>query len=92
MTLTPLHAAARRVALTTAAVLLVPAVAMQVTDEVSWGPGDFVVAAGLLFGAGMTYALAAQRTTHRSRRLAIAAAVGAVVAVIWAELAVGLFH
>lgn len=41
------------IALTTGLLLLVPLVAMQFTDEVDWGGGDFVVAGGLLFGVAM---------------------------------------
>ena len=40
------------VALVTALLLLVPAIAMRLTPAVSWGPGDFAAAAALLFGAG----------------------------------------
>lgn len=38
------------VAASTAILLLIPLVAMEFTDEVSWGPGDFIVA---LPGAGI---------------------------------------
>ncbi len=48
-----------RVALGTAVLLLVPAVAMQFTEEVAWGLGDFVAAAVLLFS------ILAKETIHR---------------------------
>ena len=50
-----------RLAVATAALLLVPAVAMRYTHEVVWGPGDFVVAAVLLYGAGLTAVVLARR-------------------------------
>ena len=53
----PLPRAAGRVAALTAALLLLPAVARLYTTEVNWGPGDFVAAAALLFGAGMALLL-----------------------------------
>jgi threonine/homoserine/homoserine lactone efflux protein len=46
----------------------------------------------LLFGAGMLYVLASARVTGFRRRAAVAAAVMAGLAIVWAELAVGLFH
>jgi hypothetical protein len=51
-----------RVALVTALILLVPLVAMQITDEVDWGLADFVLAGGLLGGTGLLlHRLAASR-------------------------------
>jgi hypothetical protein len=80
------------IALTTGLLLLVPLVAMQFTDEVDWGRGDFVVAGGLLFGAAMIYVVAARLARRPSQRAAIAGAVLFGLAVVWAELAVGLFR
>lgn len=86
-----LSRAAATTALATALLLMVPLVAMQFTKEVNWGIGDFVVAGALLFGAGMTYCVAARRARNRMQRFAIATLVLAVLGIVWAELAVGLF-
>lgn len=74
-----------------ALVLLLPAIAMQATAEVNWGPGDFALMGGLLamVGLGIEMALRATLGT-RARMLAIAAML-ALFLLVWAELAVGLF-
>lgn len=79
------------VAIVTALLLLVPAVAMQFTAEVGWGPGDFVVAGVLLFGAGATIVLGLRQVSRTSHRVALVLAVVFGLALVWAELAVGLF-
>lgn len=79
------------VALLTGALLLLPAIAMRVTDEVSWGPGDFVVAAVLLLAAGTAIVLAT-RLRSRAHRFGAIGLVTIALLVIWAELAVGLFR
>lgn len=82
----------RAVALATGLLLLVPAIAMQFTDEVAWGPGDFVVAAVLLFAAGAAIVLARRRIARPAPRMAAVAAIALGAAVVGAELAVGLFR
>jgi hypothetical protein len=79
------------VVLLTGVLLLLPAAAMRLTNEVSWGPGDFVVAAILLLAAGSTlvFATGLRRRVHR---LGVMGLVTFALLVIWAELAVGLFH
>jgi hypothetical protein len=79
------------VALATALVLLLPAVAMQFTSEVSWGPGDFVVASILLFGAGALTVLGLRRVSGAGRRAALVLGIAFGLVLVWAELAVGLF-
>lgn len=79
------------VAAITGLLLLVPLVAMQFTREVAWGPGDFVVAALLLFGAGMAMVGGVRRVRTTGARIAVVAVVAAGLALVWAELAVGLF-
>jgi hypothetical protein len=79
------------VALATATLLLVPAVAMQFTTEVSWGPGDFVVAAVLLFGTGTLAVVGAAHVKGARRRAALLVGIACSLALVWAELAVGLF-
>lgn len=72
--------------------LLLPAVAMQFTDEVAWTAIDFVFAAILLIGGGLLIELALWKAKSRAVRIALCLAAFAVVALIWAEGAVGLFH
>lgn len=78
------------VALATAALLLVPLVAMQFTDEVNWTALDFVAAGCLLFGSGTAYVLIAQSANHFAGRAAACLAVSAALMLIWVNLAVGI--
>jgi uncharacterized membrane protein YfcA len=75
----------------TAAVLMVPLLAMQITDEVDWGVGDFVAGGVLIFGARMAYLAVARRPQSTARRFAWAVFILLTLAMVWAELAVGLF-
>jgi uncharacterized membrane protein YgdD (TMEM256/DUF423 family) len=82
----------RRVLLATVAILLVPAVAMRFTDEVNWGPGDFLVGGALLAGTGLAYVLTKRRIAGRPGRLLLGALLALGLLLVWAELAVGIFH
>ena len=79
------------VAVATGLLLLVPLIAMQFTTEVNWGPGDFVVAACLLFITGTGMALAWRQTMRTAHRIALVGLLALALATVWAELAVGLF-
>lgn len=79
-------------AVATITLLLVPAVGMQLGDSVNWGPGDFLIAALLLFGAFILVFLLAQRARTRAGRWIMIASVFTGLALIWAELAVGVFR
>ena len=72
--------------------LVIPLLAMQVTDSVNWGLGDFVMAALLLGGAGLSLELITRRLTSPVQRWLAAGAVLLAMLAIWAELAVGIFH
>jgi hypothetical protein len=78
------------IALATCLILLVPLVAMQLTDAVNWNIMDFVVMGSLLFGAGSIFILAA-RKAPRKYWPAIGVVVVAALLYVWAELAVGIF-
>jgi hypothetical protein len=69
--------------------LLLPLVAMQLTDEVDWDEIDFAVAGALLFGACGAWELA-RRTGTIAYRAAVGVAVVATLVLIWINLAVGI--
>lgn len=71
--------------------LCIPAVAMQFTREVNWGPEDFLAAALLIGLAGLGFELAARLSRGRAVRWIVAGAVLLGVLLVWAELAVGIF-
>ncbi len=73
-------------------ILLAPAVAMRFTDEVNWTPSDFGLAAVLLIGGGAIIELVAWRARNPVLRIGLALLVLAVVALVWAEGAVGIFR
>ena len=74
-----------------AALLLAPLVAMQFTSAVNWGAEDFLAAALLLGGAGLALEATVRLVRGTVPRIAIALAILFVFALIWAELAVGIF-
>lgn len=79
------------VALATMMLLALPLIAMQVTDAVSWTPVDFVVAGCLLFSAGSAMVFGVRRATTTRGRVTLVAVVVLLLALVWAQLAVGLF-
>ena len=79
-----------RIVLGAALLLLVPAVAMQFTKEVNWGPFDFVHAGALLVGTGLAYEFASRKLRTARQRMVAGASLAVVFLLIWAELAVGI--
>lgn len=75
---------------TAALLLLAPALAMQFTHEVAWGPGDFVVFGAMLLCACGAYELVASTTRSRTYRAGAAVAIATAFLVVWANLAVGI--
>lgn len=79
-----------RVVLATAFILLLPLLAMQITDEVDWNLTDFAVAGGLLVGTGLAYELAARMAGNIAYRAAAGVALAAALLLVWLNLAVGI--
>lgn len=73
-----------------ALLLAAPAVAMLVTDEVAWSPGDFIAAAVLLLAVGATIELAARRPAAPAYRYGVAVACLGALLTIWINGAVGV--
>jgi hypothetical protein len=78
------------VAIVTVALLLIPAIAMQFTDEVNWGALDFLLMGVLLFVTGSLAVLTWQKINPKYRMIAIIGVL-LMILLIWAELAVGVF-
>jgi bacteriorhodopsin len=71
-------------------ILLVPAIAMQFTDEVRWTPFDFLAAAALLISSGLVFVYLSARTNDIRHKAAIGVVVATVLFVIWLQLAAGI--
>ena len=79
-----------RIVLITAAILLVPLVAMQFTREVDWTLSDFVIMGVLLMSTGLLFDLAARKIRSRRNRLITIGVIAFGFLFVWAELAVGI--
>ena len=73
-----------------ALILLLPLLAMQVTDEVVSSLADFVVAGALLFGTVLTYELVSRKMDSIVYRAAVGIAVVTALLLVWINLAVGI--
>ncbi|WP_340587416.1 hypothetical protein [Erythrobacter alti] len=73
-----------------AALLLLPVLAGQVTDEVNWTLGDFSVFAIMLATLGLALEAIAHIRTSRMSRTILMIGAAIVFLLVWAELAVGL--
>ncbi|GAA0214719.1 hypothetical protein GCM10009123_22340 [Kangiella japonica] len=75
--------------------LAIPLVAMQFTQEVNWGVADFIVAAVLLISGALIYEAFIRRysrsSTSKLKPLLFSIGLIALILMIWAELAVGVF-
>lgn len=75
-----------------ALIMTAPMIAMQFTTEVNWTITDFVFAGVLLIGGGAVIELVAWRVKNPAVRIGFSLFVIAIVALIWIEAAVGIFH
>jgi hypothetical protein len=79
-----------KIAVVALAILLIPLIAMQLTNEVNWQLGDFIVAAVLLCFFGYVYEVLTQKSSKVKNKIVIGIIVLAALLLVWAELAVGL--
>jgi hypothetical protein len=80
-----------RIILLTACILLVPLVAMQLSDEVHWSPSDFIIAGALLVGTGLVFEFVVRKTADHRRRIILGSILVVAFLLMWADLAVGIF-
>jgi len=75
-----------------AALLALPAIAMQFTDGVNWQLGDFAVFGGMIaLVVGGIEALSVSKLKLRSKIIGVCAVL-ALFLLVWIELAVGIFN
>jgi len=78
--------------LVTIAILMVPLIAMQFTNEVQWSIADFLIASLLIFSiSSLTSYICSLSKTKRFKATWLAI-VTILFILIWAELAVGIFN
>lgn len=70
--------------------LLVPLVAMRVTDEVKWTASDFIFAGVLFCGVGVAFELIVRKSGNLAYCVGAALAVLAAFLTIWANAAIGM--
>ncbi len=73
------------------ALLLIPFVAMQFTDEVAWKTSDFIVMGVLLSGTGLLAEIATRKVKSLKNRIMVLGIILLLFLLIWVELAVGIF-
>jgi hypothetical protein len=78
------------IALATAAILSIPLIMMQLSEEWNWSPSDFVIMGILLFGTGFAFVHVA-RVVPSKYRVITGIAFFVALLYVWAELAVGIF-
>ena len=77
--------------ITATALLLIPLVAMNFTDEVNWKVFDFLVAGILLIGTGLIFEFILRKIRTIQYRILFITGLLLALILIWAELAVGIF-
>ena len=73
-----------------ALLLLLPAVAMQFTDEVNWNAFDFIFAAIMFGSVGLVVELTVRSSPSTAFRAAVFLALAAAFLIIWVNGAVGI--
>ena len=71
--------------------LSIPLIAMQFTKEVNWTLSDFVIMGILLFVTVFTIDLVLKKVKTFKSRLILVLGIIALLLIIWAEMAVGIF-
>ena len=71
--------------------LLIPLIAMQLTNEVNWSLFDFIIMGGMLTITGLLIGIILKKVKNSKNRLILILTIVMIFFLIWAELAVGLF-
>ena len=71
--------------------LLIPMIAMQLTDEVNWSFFDFIIMGIMLSITGLALGIIIKKVKYHNYRNIFIAIIIIIFLFIWAELGVGLF-
>ena len=71
--------------------LIIPLIAMQLTDEVEWSLFDFIIMGTLLLITGLMGEIIFKRVKNSKHRLILYIIIAMIFFLVWAELAVGIF-
>ena len=71
--------------------LIIPLIAMQLTDEVEWSLFDFIIMGTLLLITGLMGEIIFKKVKKYKHRVILYVVVAITFLLIWAELAVGIF-
>lgn len=74
-----------------AVLLLIPAIAMQFTNEVNWETSDFIIAAALFCGSGLACEIILRTVTKPIHKIIVCGIIVVALLLVWAEMAVGIF-
>lgn len=71
--------------------LLIPLVAMQITNEMVWSMADFLLMGCLLFSLGIGIEFILRKNKTFKKKFFFASILIAIFMLVWAELAIGIF-
>ena len=71
--------------------LIIPLIAMQLTDEVEWSLFDFIIMGTLLLITGLMGEIIFKKVKKYKHRVILYVIVAIIFFLIWVELAVGIF-
>ena len=71
--------------------LIIPLIAMQLTDKVEWSLFDFIIMGTLLLITGLMGEIIFKKVKKYKNRVILYVVVAITFLLIWAELAVGIF-
>ena len=72
-------------------ILLIPFIAMQLTNEVNWSLFDFIIMGAMLTITGLLGEIIFKKVKKYKHRVTLYVVVAIIFLLIWAELAVGIF-
>ena len=72
-------------------ILLIPLIAMQLTNEVNWSLFDFIIMGAMLTITGLLGEIIFKKVKKYKHRVILYVVVSITFLLIWAELAVGIF-